>query len=168
MSKTRDSFLVSVPNNPELARQLTFLFQRLVDRIDKVEGIRGDPLIEADLDMSGNKITDVGAPVVGSDAARSSDASLPQDLDTTDSPTFAGVTLTDDSTISAGKNIILSTTGTQFGTSTSQKIGFIGVTPSARRSKINDPSGGGTVDTEARSEINNIIDTLEAFGFTAP
>ena len=35
------------------------------------------------------------------------------------------------------------------------------------QSKINDPSGGATVDTEARTAINAIINALEAFGLTA-
>jgi hypothetical protein len=34
-------------------------------------------------------------------------------------------------------------------------------------SKINDPAGGGTVDAEARTAINAIIDALESHGITA-
>jgi hypothetical protein len=34
-------------------------------------------------------------------------------------------------------------------------------------SKISDPSGGGTVDTELRTAINAVIDALEAFGISA-
>ena len=37
----------------------------------------------------------------------------------------------------------------------------IGAAPA---SKINDPSGGGTVDSESRTAINALIDALEAAG----
>lgn len=33
--------------------------------------------------------------------------------------------------------------------------------------KINDPSGGATTDSQARTAINAIIDALEAFGISA-
>lgn len=36
-----------------------------------------------------------------------------------------------------------------------------------RVAKVNDPSGGATVDAEARTAINAIIDALEAFGLSA-
>lgn len=38
---------------------------------------------------------------------------------------------------------------------------------SAQSSKVNDPTGGTTVDAEARTAINAILDTLEAFGLHA-
>ncbi len=46
----------------------------------------------------------------------------------------------------------------------SSKFGFT-LAPIAQRSKVNDPSGGSTIDAEARTAINAILDTLEAFGF---
>ena len=45
--------------------------------------------------------------------------------------------------------------------------GLYGVTPVAQAAKINDPSGGATVDSEARTAINAIIDALEGIGITA-
>lgn len=36
-----------------------------------------------------------------------------------------------------------------------------------RQAAITKPSGGGTVDTQARTAINDIIDKLKALGFTA-
>lgn len=46
-------------------------------------------------------------------------------------------------------------------------VGLYSVTPAAQGTKINDPSGGATVDAEARTAINAIIDALEAIGITA-
>ncbi len=42
-----------------------------------------------------------------------------------------------------------------------------GVAGQAQASKISDPSGGATVDAEARTAINAIIDVLEGIGFSA-
>jgi hypothetical protein len=47
-------------------------------------------------------------------------------------------------------------------------IAAFGVTPpDTQPSKINDPSGGGTQDTEARTAINSIIDILEGAGLSS-
>ncbi|HOQ98210.1 MAG TPA: hypothetical protein PLJ35_05260 [Anaerolineae bacterium] len=43
----------------------------------------------------------------------------------------------------------------------------LGLTPIARRPHVADPSGGATTDAEARTAINAILETLEAFGFHA-
>lgn len=42
----------------------------------------------------------------------------------------------------------------------------LGVTPIVRQPSIADPAGGTTVDTEARSAINQILDLLDNYGFT--
>jgi hypothetical protein len=47
------------------------------------------------------------------------------------------------------------------------KIGFLGTAAAAQQAHVADPSGGGTVDAEARTAINSILSTLEAFGFHA-
>ena len=66
-----------------------------------------------------------------------------------------------------GKNIRVGRgTGTTIGTATDQKVGFHGKT-SIQATKINDPTGGTTVDSEARTAINAIIDALEGKGITA-
>ena len=46
-------------------------------------------------------------------------------------------------------------------------VGLYGVAPAGQASKISDPSGGGTVDAEARTAINSIIDALEGIGISA-
>lgn len=46
-------------------------------------------------------------------------------------------------------------------------FGLFGTSPIGQQADITDPSGGTTVDTQARSAINSILDVLDAFGFTA-
>lgn len=41
-------------------------------------------------------------------------------------------------------------------------------TPSARLSAITAPTGGGTIDAEARTAINTVITALETFGLVTP
>jgi hypothetical protein len=44
----------------DIKRSLNFSMQRIQDRLDKIEGIRGTASIESDLDMNGNDIINVG------------------------------------------------------------------------------------------------------------
>jgi hypothetical protein len=65
-------------------------------------------------------------------------------------------------------DIELSTgTGTKIGTSATQKLGFFGATPVVQQATINDPTGGTTVDAEARTAIGLILDRLDTYGLTA-
>lgn len=67
-----------------------------------------------------------------------------------------------------GRNIQTgTTTGTIIGTETTQKVGFFGKSPVAQQSSIADPAGGATIDTQARTAVNSILDVLDALGFTA-
>jgi len=59
------------------------------------------------------------------------------------------------------------TTGTKIGTATSQKLAFYGVTPVDQPATIADPTGGATVDAEARTAINSLIDRLQELGLIA-
>lgn len=56
--------------------------------------------------------------------------------------------------------------GNKIGTSSSEKIGFFGVTPVDQPATIADPSGGGVagVDSPARAGVNAIIDRLQELG----
>ena len=56
MTKTRDSYLLSARTVPELVRELNFTFQRIADRLDKIEGIRGSANIENDLSLQGGPL----------------------------------------------------------------------------------------------------------------
>ena len=67
-----------------------------------------------------------------------------------------------------GRNVQLGlTTGTKIGTSTNQKLGFFNKTPIVQVSAISAPTGGSTIDTEARTAINSIRTALTNLGLTA-
>lgn len=67
-----------------------------------------------------------------------------------------------------GRNIQLAKgTGTQIGTDTDQKLAFFGGVPVVRQNNISDPAGGATVDGAARTAINALIDTLQAYNLIA-
>ena len=70
MSKTKDSVQVAGNDLGSVVRAVNFAFQRITDRIDKIEGIRGEASIESNLDMNENKITDIGGGSSDSDAVR--------------------------------------------------------------------------------------------------
>ncbi len=57
--------------------------------------------------------------------------------------------------------------GLMLAVSTSQKIGFYGTTPVDQPVTVSDPSGGTTIDSEARTAINALIDRLQEFGLIA-
>ena len=58
--------------------------------------------------------------------------------------------------------------GTKIGTDTDQKIGFYDVTPVDQPAKVDDPTGGATVDSPARVAISAVILRLEELGLLAP
>ena len=90
MARTRDSYLVTGSTPEEIKRNVNFLLQRLADRIDKLEGIRGTSSIESNLDMNQNRITDVAEAVDGSDSLTKAQADL-----TGSAPTFAQLAVID-------------------------------------------------------------------------
>jgi hypothetical protein len=57
--------------------------------------------------------------------------------------------------------------GIKLGSATSSLLGFYGATPVDRPATVADPAGGGTIDTEARTAINDIIDRLQELGLIA-
>lgn len=67
-----------------------------------------------------------------------------------------------------GKNIQVGKAhGTIIATETTQKLGFYGKTPVAQQPNIPVPSGGATIDAEARVAIANLISTLRNIGINA-
>lgn len=67
----------------------------------------------------------------------------------------------DGSTINLG-----SSTGTKVG-ATGDKIGFFGKAPAGQQATITTPTGGGTIDSQARSSIGEIKTVLTNLGLTA-
>lgn len=66
------------------------------------------------------------------------------------------------------RNIRSSTgTGTKIGTTTSQKLSFWNATPVIQPGHISDPSGGATIDAEAREVIDAILADLAEMGLQA-
>lgn len=98
MAKSRDNYQVSGQTLDELTRNLNFLLQRLADRIDKIEGIRGTSSIESNLDMNQNTITELGSGAEDTDAARIADL-------TSANPEFATVTTTGNADIGGDVSI---------------------------------------------------------------
>lgn len=47
------------------------------------------------------------------------------------------------------------------------KVGFYNKTPIAQHGAITSPSGGATIDSEARTAINSIITVIKNIGITA-
>lgn len=82
-----------------------------------------------------------------------------------------GFTVTCGMALSDGKNFSIGTIlGTKFGASNS-KMSWFGAAVRGQAAAITAPSGGSTVDTQARTAINSILALLSAgsggFGFTA-
>lgn len=99
MAKTRDNYQIQGNSVPELVLGLNLLLQRLADRMDKIEGIRGTASIESDLNMNMNQITALDAATLDADAVQK--AQLPdQSLSSSDSPTFQGLTVTGNTLLS--------------------------------------------------------------------
>ena len=57
--------------------------------------------------------------------------------------------------------------GLRIGSASTSLIGFYGATPVDRPDTVTDPTGGGTVDAEARTAINALIDRLQELGLIA-
>jgi len=53
------------------------------------------------------------------------------------------------------------------GADAASRVGFHGVTPTAQAAHIPDPSGGSTVDSDARAATNSILVVLEGKGLLA-
>jgi len=57
--------------------------------------------------------------------------------------------------------------GLQICSAATDELGFFGATPVDQPATVADPSGGGTVDTEARAAIAAVIDRLQELGLIA-
>lgn len=93
MSKTRDNYQLTGGTVEELKRSLNFLLQRFADRMDKIEGIRGSPKMEASLNMSDNRITSLADPISAADAVSLDDLTQGIDAIVSDSVQVTGAWL---------------------------------------------------------------------------
>lgn len=59
MAKTKDNYQVTGRTVQELVMSLNFLLQRMADRMDKIEGIRGTASIESELEIGTNLDVDL-------------------------------------------------------------------------------------------------------------
>lgn len=59
------------------------------------------------------------------------------------------------------------TVGMKIGSTASEKLGFFGTTPVDQPVTVSDPSGGVTVDSQARTAIIAVIDRLQELGLVA-
>lgn len=70
--------------------------------------------------------------------------------------------------LEGGRNVQLSTNvGSQIATATNQLLSFYGVTSVDQPATVTDPSGGATVDSQARDAIIAVIDRLQELGLIA-
>ncbi|MGB0717977.1 MAG: hypothetical protein ACPGO7_01465 [Alphaproteobacteria bacterium] len=92
---SREHYTISAMSIQELTTQLNFALARIADRVDKLEGVRGNPTFESDIDLQTNKITDMSSGTASTDGVRLDQLS-DQGLDTTDGPTFASLTVLGD------------------------------------------------------------------------
>lgn len=74
-SRSRDNYRVTGNTVAELVTSLNFLLQRMADRMDRMEGIRGNASIESDLQMNSHVVTEVAGGALADDAARLADLS---------------------------------------------------------------------------------------------
>lgn len=100
MAKSRDNYIITGRSVDEVVRELNFFLQRMADRMDKIEGIRGTSSIESNLDMNSNRIVEVAAALNDDEAVNKSQADL-----TGNSPTFNSVT--SDTDVSVGGNVFV-------------------------------------------------------------
>lgn len=65
---TKQHYIITNPSSlTDLANQLNVLLSRLSDRLDAMEGYRGTPTFQGDIDLQGNRIINAGAAVATTD-----------------------------------------------------------------------------------------------------
>lgn len=82
MAESRENILITGDSIDEMKRSLNFAMQRISDRMDQIEGVRGGSTIRSDLNLTGNNIVNAG--------------NFDQNLGTDDNPQFGGLTIEGD------------------------------------------------------------------------
>lgn len=67
-ARSRNAVILSGQTAPELNRELSFILQRMSDRLDRIEGLRGTATIESDLVMSSQRVREVAPASVSTEA----------------------------------------------------------------------------------------------------
>lgn len=78
-TNSRENLQVTGNDLAEIKRSLNFQLQRVADRLDKLEGVRGTSTVLSNLDLSGNSLINAG--------------NFDQNLGSADTPTFGGLTI---------------------------------------------------------------------------
>ena len=112
------------------------------------------------------------AHLTGGDAGAGSGGNAGDVVLTPGSPDGAGVagkiSLAGPVDITDAKNITLgTTTGTKFGTATTQKLAFYNSAPIVQGAAVADASGGATIDAEARTAVNSLLARIRSLGLIA-
>jgi hypothetical protein len=55
----RDTYLLSGEDITDIKNNMNFILQRIADRLDQIEGLRGTASINSDLDLNGNSLLNV-------------------------------------------------------------------------------------------------------------
>lgn len=128
------------------------------------DGITGTDIAGANLILAGGRGTGAGAVgnLIFQTSSLLGSGTTAQTLATR--LTLNSLTLTFADALDIAFN---ATTGTKFGTATSQKFAFWNATPVIQQAHIADPAGGATIDAEARTAINAINALCATLGLTA-
>ena len=95
----KETYQINANTVQELTQTLQFILNRISDRIDQLEGNRGNPTFNANLDLQSNKITQLGEGTDESDGT-----TVSQIIDDSDAPTFTNINVTNK--ITAGKVLV--------------------------------------------------------------
>lgn len=119
-----------------------------IDETTSAAGVTIDGLLLKDGNVGGHALTGDSDPLVSTSANQ-----------TLTNKTLSGGTISDSLTFADSVDINFNTSnGTKIGGATNEKFAFYGATPIIQGSAVSDPSGGATVDAEARTAIIALID----------
>ncbi len=72
-----------------------------------------------------------------------------------------------DKRVRFNRNITIGQDGLRIGMSPTEKVSLFGENPVIQQAAISPPSGGATIDSQARTAISSLITLMSTFGFTS-